>query len=135
MKNKKAIIATIVVVVFVQIYEFLVHGVLLKDMYNSSASVWRPEAVMESYIPWMMFGQVLFAVIFCLIYCCSKCTASIKQGATFGFYVGLLMASSSFVFYAVLPIPLALMLGWVVSSIIEGILIGVILASILKKAE
>lgn len=131
--NKKSIIATVVVVIFVQIYEFIVHVGALSGVYDSLASVWRPEESMESYMPWMMLGQVLFAIMFVVVYCCSRCKDGVKQGALFGLYVGLLMSSASFVFYAVLPITINLMFAWIVTGIIETVLMGIILAVLMKK--
>ena len=133
MLNKRFITAAIVMIVFVQIYEFAIHAGALSDLYGSLASVWRSEADMQAFMPWMILGQVIFAVMFCVLFTCSKCRSTLSQGATFGFIVGVMFSSASLIFYAVLPITFNLMIMWVITGIIECVLMGIILSFLLKE--
>ncbi len=135
MLNKRFIIAAIVMIIFVQIYEFAIHAGALSGLYGSLASVWRPEEDMQSFMPWMILGQVLFAIMFCVLYTCSKCRNTVSQGVTFGLIVGVLFSSASLIFYAVLPITFNLMIMWVITGIIECVLMGLILSFLLKESS
>lgn len=133
MLNKRSIIATVVVVIFIFVYEFLVHGMALSGVYEGLASVWRSNAEMEAKMPWMMVGQVLFGIMFVVLFHCSKCRGSVSQGACFGLIVGLFLSSGMFGWYAVLPITLNLMVLWIITGVIECVLMGVILSLMLKE--
>lgn len=128
--NKRFWLGFIVVAIFIFIYEWLFHGMILKDAYTATATLWRPEADMQSYFPWMLGGQVLFAFIFCLLFTFTRCQANFKDGATYGLVIGLLMSSVSIVYYAVMPIPMTLMVSWILGGLIETITAGVIFALI-----
>lgn len=114
----------IALAIYIVLYEWLFHGGILGGLYQATASVWRPEADMQDYFLWMLSGQLLFAFIFCLLFICTRCQANIKDGATYGLLIGLLMASGSLAYYAVLPIPLTLLAWWILGGLIEAIIAG-----------
>lgn len=134
MKNKRFWLAFIVIAVYIVIYEWVFHGGMLKGLYDATASVWRPEETMEAFMPWMMFGQLLFAFAFCCLYSCSTCQGSLKSGACYGAVIGLLMGSVSLIYYAVLPISLELLGAWLVGGMIETVIGGVILSRVYQPA-
>ena len=131
MKNKKCIFLILALVVFVMVYETVVHAGILGGVYDATASVWRSKDSMEQFMPWMMMGHIIFAVVFGLIYCCSRCRGSVINGAKFGLLIGLLISSTYFIYYTVLPIPFSLFLAWQGFKIVETILMGVISALVL----
>ena len=55
-------------------------------------------------------------------------------GARYGLLVGLLMSSTSLIFYAVMPLPLNLVLAWIGGGIVEIVLAGVVLALLAGNA-
>lgn len=126
--NKRFFLGFMIVAIYIVIYEWIFHGMILKGAYTATASLWRPEADMNTYFLWMLAGQLLFAFIFCLLFTFTRCHANIKDGATYGLVIGLLMSSVSLIYYAVMPIPIALMLGWIMGSLIETTIAGIVFA-------
>ena len=128
--NKRFCLGFIVIAIYVVIYEWAFHGGVLGGAYQATANIWRPQESMMVYMPWMWAGQLLFAFMFCLIFTCLKCQAGVKTGALYGLVIGLLMSSGSLIFYAVLPVPLSLLIWWVVGGLLETVIAGIIFAAI-----
>lgn len=128
--NKRFCLGFIIVAIYIVIYEWIFHGMILKGAYTATAHLWRPETDMQSYFIWMLAGQLLFAFIFCLLFTFTRCQTNLKGGATYGLVLGLLMSSVSLVYYSVMPIPMALMVGWILGGLLEAIIAGVIFALI-----
>ncbi|MGH1439977.1 MAG: hypothetical protein ACRBBR_07710 [Cellvibrionaceae bacterium] len=133
--NKRFWLGFIIVAVFITLYEWVFHGIMLKGDYIATAHLWRPEAEMESYFAWMFAGQLLFSFIFCLLFTFTRCQTNFKDGATYGLVIGLLMSSVSLVYYAVMPIPMSLLAGWILGGIIETIIAGAIFALVYIRTQ
>jgi hypothetical protein len=61
MNTKRLLISIISCFVFVFVYEFVFHGILLKSMYQATIEAWRPESEMMQYMPFAAFSQFWFA--------------------------------------------------------------------------
>ena len=128
MDTKKWFIATVAVFAVMFGLEYVIHGVLLSDIYQQTASVWRPETEMQQHMWLMWFGYAIFAAVFVWIYTKGYEThkSPLGQGVRYGLLVGLLVATvQSFGWYAVLPIPAALAMWWFVAGLVECLAIGV----------
>jgi len=68
MNTKRWLLASVAVFVVVAALEFLIHGVLLSDLYRQSASIWRSEAEMQRMMWIFWVGMLVFAPFFSLIY-------------------------------------------------------------------
>jgi MFS family permease len=130
---KRLILSCIVIFFFIAIFEFLLHGVMLGQTYKDTMQLWRPEDQMVSFLGWMYGGQLLFAIIFCVIFFRYVKDRSLAAGVRYGLLVGLLMSSTSLIFYAVMPLPLNLVLAWIGGGIVEVALAGGILALVAGK--
>jgi len=128
MNTKRWLLASVAVVVVIGVLEFLIHGVLLSDIYKQTASVWRSEAEMQKMM-WMFWvGILVFAPFFVLIYVkgYEKGKPGLGQGFRYGLYVGaMLSVMNSFGWYVLLPIPLALVFYWFLAILAEFILAGI----------
>lgn len=126
---KKLTVATIVVFIFIFIYEWVFHGMLLKGIYEQTPELWRSQAEMGSYMKFMILGQLLFALFMCLEFSRNHQCTGVAGGAKFGFYIGGLFAAMNIGMYAWMPLPsLQLPILWSVGAMIQTILIGIILA-------
>ncbi len=67
MNAKRWLLASVAVVVVIGVLEFLIHGVILSDMYKQTASVWRPEGEMQKMMWVFWVGILVFAPFFALI--------------------------------------------------------------------
>ena len=124
--NRKRLLLTIVVA-FVVVFavDFIYHGILLKGIYNETASLWRSELAMRSMMQWMLLGQALLAVMYVLIFRKGYEGKGVAEGVRFGLYLGAFMAAPNFGWYTVLPIPFTLALLWILGCFIQAIAVGV----------
>ncbi len=125
-------------VVFVSLFalDHLLHGMLLKDIYHQTASVWRPETDMKKMMWYMWLGYLVFSPIFVCIYNkgYEEGKGRIGQGLRYGFWMGVLLSvMSSLISYVVLPIPLKLAVYWIAGETIKFTCIGAILGAAYKK--
>ncbi len=128
MNTKRWLLASVAVVVVMGVLEFLIHGVLLSDIYRQTASVWRSEAEMRQMMWVFWAGILVFAPFFALIYVkgYEKDKPGLGQGFRYGLYVGaMLSVMNSFGWYVLLPIPLALAFYWFLAIPVEFIAAGV----------
>ena len=128
MNTKRWLLASVAVLVVVAVLEFLIHGVLLSDVYRQTASVWRSDAEMQKMMWIFWVGMLVFAPFFALIYVkgYEKGKPGLGQGFRYGLYVGaMLSVMHSFGWYVILPIPLALAFYWFLGILVEFIAAGV----------
>lgn len=133
MNLKRFIPAVIAVFAVVFLYDWVLHGVVLSDAYQATAHLWRPEAQMQEYFMTLVLGQFIFAAFFCLIFLKGYENKGVFEGARYGIYVALLLASRDIIIYAVQPIPETLVLSWIVGMLGECILAGMVLAMIYRR--
>ena|SRR5438552_458793 len=129
MNTKRWLWASAAVFVFLFVWDFIVHGVLLVNLYQQSASVWRPQAEMQRLAWTFWIGYLVFAPFFVLIYAkgYERGKPAAGQGLRFGLYVGaMLSVMHSYNWYVILPIPYALASWWFVSTLLQYILAGLI---------
>jgi len=130
--NKKVMIGAIAVYVWVAVWEMIVNNAFLMGDYMATAHLWRPEAEIKI---WLFFIVYIFMAYFLsVIFSKGYEGKGASEGARFGLYVGLLLATPmAYGTYAVMPIPYALALKWFCFGIIEYIVAGVILAMVYGK--
>jgi hypothetical protein len=127
MNTKRWLLASLAVFVVIAVLEFVVHGLLLADLYRQSASVWRPEPEMQKMMWVFWVGMLVFAPFFTLIYVkgYEKGKPGLGQGFRCGLYVGaMLSVMNSFGWYVLLPIPFALAFYWFLAILVEFIAAG-----------
>ena len=128
MNTKRWLLASVAVFVVVAVLEFLIHGVLLSDVYRQTASVWRSDAEMQKMMWIFWVGMLVFAPFFALIYAkgYEKGKHGLGQGFRYGLYVGVMLSvMHSFGWYVILPIPLTLAFCWFLGILVEFIAAGV----------
>lgn len=134
MRLSKLILPIISVFVLVFVYGYVVHSILLSDIYQQTPHLWRTFEDMQSYFPFMLISELAFSSIFTLFYAylLERLRVSLK-GWQFGLGIGAIFASILFGVYVYLPISFTLTLLWVVDALVEPGLCGVLLSYIYKK--
>ncbi len=128
MNTKRWLMASGAVFVVIAVMEFVINGVLLSDMYQETASVWRTQEEIQRMMWIFWIGYLVFAPFFALIYVkgYEKGKPGLGQGIRCGLYVGaMLSVIHSFGWYVILPIPLALAFYWFLAILAEFIVAGV----------
>lgn len=132
MNKKRFIVATVHVIVFILLFEWLFNEQIMKGLYASTADVWRAQAEIKMLT--MMLAEIMLALVFCVLFlrACGPGPAGLSEGARFGALMGLVFAGMDLIFYAVLPIPFSMALFWVIGHLFEMVLAGMIMALIYK---
>ncbi len=135
MNIKRWFLAGLAAFVVISGLDMLIHGHFLMGLYQATKPVWRGE---EGHnLMWLMtLGSLLFSVVFTWIYAKGYETGKrgLGQGLRFGFLIGLL--TSIFyvtIWYVVLPIPLALALGWSFGQFADCIAAGFVVGLIYQN--
>lgn len=129
--SKRAVIAAVLVFIAWNIFDFLIHGVLLMDLYMASQGLWRPMEETKQGV--MQLSVAGHAILFCLLYdrfiASRGLSTALAYALIWGLAAGLGMAAS----YAWMPLPPTLVWGWLAGSVVEGLAGGVILGLVVKE--
>jgi len=110
---------------------FVVHGVLLGGEYAKLTNLFRQPPEANAYFPWMLLAHALIAVGFTWIY--RKGLEAGKpflgQGVRFGLAIAVLMTIPIYlIYYAVQPMPGALVAKQIVYDVIAVVVMGIVAA-------
>lgn len=136
MNTKRWFLAGLAGFVVIVALDFIVHGRLLMGLYEETSSVWRGKGESHQMMWLMMLGSFLFSLIFTWIYTLGYETgkAGLGQGLRYGSLIGFL--TSIFyvtIWFVVLPIPLALALGWSAGQFVDCLAAGTVVGLIYRK--
>jgi len=112
-------------------FDFLVHHILLMDLYTQTADLWRPEEDMNFSL--MIARNLLLIIIVGYIFTRNFEDKGLKEGLRFGLPMGLLLAIMMAASYVWMPVPMELALGWACSGLGMGLGLGIIFSLIYKK--
>jgi len=131
MIGKKYGLALLAVFVFVFIFDFLVHGLLLKDAYAQTAHLWRPEG--EQKMLFMFLAQLGYSAVLGFIFTRNFENKGLGEGLRFGLLMGFFMGSVQIGTYGYMPLPLYLPLLWMASEILKGTFAGLVLSLVYRN--
>ena len=128
--DKKFLIAWVVTFVAWMFGSFVVHGALLSADYAKLASMFRPEADAQQYFPYMLLAHVLLAGALVKIYARGvESKPWLAQGLRFGVLIALLTIVPTYlIYYAVQPMPGALVVKQIVFDGVLLLVLGVLVA-------
>src|SRR5262245_64157462 len=129
----RLLIACAAVFVVSQVCDYLVHGQWLSATYRSLASVWRPEADMQSKM-WIMFVTgAVFSFFFCYVFARGYEGKGLAEGARYGAIIGLFFSlPQAYNSYVIYPIPYSLALKWFLSGLVVFVILGIVTAAFYK---
>jgi len=130
MNLKRWVLATVGAFAAIFAAEYFIHHAWLSDFYQSHAQWWRPEAEMQSLLPFLFLGQLSLAALLTLVYAkgYQKGKGRIAQGFRFGVLIGLLLFfPHSLMSYCIYPYPMSLILSWFIGGLIELALAGMVI--------
>lgn len=115
---------------------FVVHTVLLHDLYMQHVSAMRPESEAQGILPvgfvFALLGFFAFAYAYAKGY---EGGSGMQEGLRFGVIVGLLLCCFGTIWdYMVWPVSPTLAAAWMVDYIIEFALYGALVGAIYKPA-
>jgi hypothetical protein len=136
MNVKRWLLASVVIFIFVSVFGYVVHEVMLAGLYQQTASVWRPKAEMDSMMWLLSLSSAVYTLAFTFIYAKGYEAAKpgLSQGLRFGLYVWVLTSVAfNLAWYALIPIPASLPVYWTIAGLIESLAIGAIAGFLYKE--
>lgn len=131
---KRSILAIVCVFFAFSALDFLIHGIILKPLYEQSAQLWRP--MEQAKMGLLYVVTAISAIVFVTIYARLVSPKSLSRGLCFGFLFGLTAGvSMGYGTYAFQPIPYHLALGWFLGTLVEATVAGVIVGAIVKDCR
>lgn len=125
MNTKNVICGGVAGTIFIFLFDWVVHGMLLVGQYEMYESLWRSASEMESMMGFMVFSQALLA--FAMAYFVDrKGIRGWKRGAKFGAMIGTFFAAMAVGNYLFLPLALTLPVLWAVSIFVSMTCVGAI---------
>lgn len=128
----RTIVASIVVFFVWSLLDMVIHQYLLRDAYEATAHLWRPEAEMKmTLISVVTFG---YCACMAIIYAYMVAPKSLAAAIKFGFWFGLATAIvTGLAPHAYTPLPLNIALSWFVVTVIQAVVSGAIIGVIVKE--
>ena len=128
--NKKFLLSTVALFVLSLFLGFLVHAVLLEGDYAQLSNLYRTEQDQMHYFHWMMLAHAMIAAAFVWIYQQGRTDKPwLGQGIRFGLAAALLMAVPNYlIYYAVMPLPGALVAKQVILDTVSIVIMGITVA-------
>jgi len=136
MNWKRLLLAALVAFIFLQLTDFLIHGVILEDIYQILAErgVFRSDAEMYRYTWVEILMTLLFSFFFTYIFVKGYEGKGVLEGVRYGIIIGFFwIFINAYGAFVILPIPYGLVWYWIISGFIQTIIAGILVALIYKS--
>lgn len=134
MNWKKFCFAFLAAFIFLFGFGFLWYATLMHDAHREVATLLRPEADLKSHLAWLVLGHLVMAFFFTLL--CARYVQGGRTGAgaMLGLLVGLVYAGPHLISFAVQPLTIKILFGWIAGAVIQFAIAGAIVGAIYKPA-
>jgi hypothetical protein len=128
------VISVIVIFVLSMGFGFLIHEILLKADYDQVRQLFRSEEDGKAHFIYLVLGQLIFSIGFVWIYNKGKeAKPFFEQGLRYGIAIAILTSIPTFlVYYAIQPLPSALVMKQIIFDSIGVIVRGIVVAGLNK---
>ena len=130
----KFFFAFIAAFLFLFIFGFLWYGTLMQGAHHEVATLLRPESAFKSYFGWLIFGHIVMAFFFTILCVRFVPAGGAGSSAALGALVGLVYAGPHLISFAVQPLTLKILCGWIAGAVIQFAIAGAIVGAIYKPA-
>jgi hypothetical protein len=134
MNWKKFLFAFIAAFAFLFVFGFLWYATLMHGAHREVPMFLRPEADLKSHFGWLALGHLVMAFFFTLL--CARYVPGGRAGAgaMLGVLVGLVYAGPHLISFAVQPLTVKILCGWIAGAVIQFTIAGAIVGAIYKPA-
>jgi hypothetical protein len=130
---KRFLLAFVAAYIFMFAWGWLLNGVVLKDVYAETPSIFRPQAEMMSLFHWILIGQAVLILAFILIYASGFAGGGVIAGIRLGVLLEIAAIGSRMAIYAVQPFPGKLLVYGSLSGFVEMAVVGAIVGAIYQS--
>lgn len=130
---KRFWLTVIVGFVFVWGYEYLVHGILMTDLYAQTPQLWRSDADMAAGLPVLWGVQFITVLLTAFIFTRHYQARGIGEGIRYGILIGVLLGALTAASYAWLPVSAKLGFVWFAVGLSKGVILGIIYAALYRQ--
>jgi hypothetical protein len=134
MNWKKFFFAFIAAFIFLFVFGFLWYATLMHDAHREVPTLLRPEVDLKSHFGWLILGHVVMAFFFTLLCARFVPPGGIGASAVLGILVGLVYAGAHLISFAVQPLTMKILCGWILGGVIQFAIAGAIIGAIYKPA-
>ncbi|MBB64715.1 MAG: hypothetical protein CMO81_06590 [Waddliaceae bacterium] len=132
---KKILISTAIVFVFLFVFDWLLHGFLMMEMYQETAHIWRSKEAIVDLVWFTWVFQLALAFFFSYLFDKGYESKGLGEGVRFGFYMGILIGILDLRMYPYFPITEEIAIYWFFGGIFKGLGTGLTLAFAFDKLE
>lgn len=129
----RLILSIIATYIFVFAFDFMYHDVLLVEVYNDTAFLWRSPEEVIAKINFILAVQFCFSLIMCVLYAYYAPQTNFGQGLRFGFAIGLLLGLMQMGTYTFMPVSFLLTWLWFSGTFFQCLTMGAIMGLIYKR--
>jgi uncharacterized BrkB/YihY/UPF0761 family membrane protein len=131
--NKQFIISVVVLFIVTMILGFIVHGQLLNEAYQASG-MFRSDEDSQNYFHYMLLAHLFMAIGLTWVYRMgTQDKPWLQQGIRFGLAIAVLITIPTYmIYYAVQPLPAALVHQQLIYDSIAMVLVGITAAFVNK---
>jgi hypothetical protein len=130
--KKRILLSGVAVFVLWSLLDFVIHGMILKSTYASTAFLWRPMAEMK--IGLMYVTVFIAAMVFAPLYGWFVGNKNLRTGLKFGLLYGIAFGvGMGYGSYSVMPIPYFMALTWFLGTVVEATLAGLLVGQIIRE--
>jgi hypothetical protein len=129
----RLLLSVLLILIVWTVVDVLLHRLLLRNLYDENASLWRPFDQMNVALIYVVTFILIFTFVatYGLLVRPKSMAAGIGLGAFIGLALGI---SAGFGTYIHMPIPQGLAWGWLIGGWLKGIAAGVVVGALVKDS-
>ena len=133
--TKRLLVAFIAAFIFALLFEWLLHGVILKDSEAAlPQGLARPPADFQNHFLWVLLGEGIMVFIFTVIYARGFAAGGVGAGIGLGNMFGIIYAGANLISYGAQPFPGNLIAWYSIAGLIEYAGVGAIVGAIYRSS-
>ena len=133
MNWKRFFVAVLTIFVVGQGLSYLIDNVILMRDYEKLNSLWRPDIMSKVWVMYLI--GLLFALLFTYVFVKGREGKGIQEGVRFGIVIWLFVTVPfSLNLWILFPIPMALIVKWILYGLLTTLISGILVAVIYKPA-
>jgi hypothetical protein len=135
MNHKRGFPAFLAAFVFIFLFGFVWHGILMKSAYMETPTLWRPDADFNKHFWILILGHAVIAFAFTGLYVSKIGIHGLATGFGYGIVVGILTSGVNLIRFATEPLTMKILWMWFAGDLICFALMGAIVGAIYKPKQ